>query len=116
MTRIEVTHHDDALIARPSQDIDMANSAALEEELAGSIERGRGQLIVDLGGLRYIDSAGLDMLIRLSERLRQRRSRLAIVLPESSRIARLAEIVDLPAALPVYPTVADAVASGASNS
>jgi anti-anti-sigma factor len=113
MTSFDVVDH--ALIARPSDDIDTANAAALEEELAASLQREPDHLIVDLGDVRFIDSAGIGMLIRLGERLRQRRSRLVVVIPQSSPLVRIAEIVDLPAAVPVYPTVADAVAGSASQ-
>ena len=113
MTTFDVKHMDDALIARPSHDIDTANAAELEKELAASVQPER--LIVDLSEVRYIDSAGIDMLIRLSERLHQRRSGLVLVIPQASPLVRLAEIVDLPAALRVYPSVADAVAGSASE-
>lgn len=109
MTDIELTHLDNAVVARPSHDIDTANANALLAELSAALEPQADHLIIDLGDVRYIDSAGIEMLIRLSERLRQRRFRLSIVIPPASPLVRLAEIVDLPAAVPVFHTPADAV-------
>jgi anti-anti-sigma regulatory factor len=39
------------------------------------------ELIVDLSGTRYLDSAGIDMLFRLAQSLGQRRATLRLVIP-----------------------------------
>lgn len=109
MSQIEVEHADNAVIARPTEDIDTANARAIQDALAGCLDREADHLILDLSAVRYVDSAGLDMLLRLSELLRHRRSELLIVIPRSSPLTRVAEIVDLPGAVPVYPTLADAL-------
>ena len=65
--------------------------------------------MVDLSETRYLDSAGIDMLFRLSERLRERRARLLLVIPQASQLARLARIVGLVRAVPSYETVEHAL-------
>ena len=109
MSRIELEHAENAIIARPTEDIDTANARAVQDALAGCLDRDADRLILDLSAVRYVDSAGLDMLLRLSELLRHRRSELLVVIPRSSPLLRVAEIVDLPGAVPVYPTLDDAL-------
>ena len=109
MSRAEVERRDGVPVVRPREDIDAANAAALREQLADCVDVGIDQLIVDLSGARYIDSAGLDMLFRLAELLRQRRAALVLVITPESNLARLAAIVGLPHAMTVHATVEDAL-------
>lgn len=95
-------------VARPNEDIDAANAGIVHEQLAAALGPDAGCLIVDLSGIRYLDSAGLDMLLRLAERLSHRRATLLLVIPEGSQLTRLAAIVGLPSAVAVHPTLHDA--------
>jgi anti-anti-sigma factor len=72
-------------------------------------------LIIDLSDTRYLDSAGIDMLLRLSDRLEHRRAELILVVPETSQIQRLATIVGLPDAIAIHPTVAQALQEAAKR-
>lgn len=109
MSRADVERHDGVPVVRPREDIDAANAAALREQLADCVDVGTDQLVVDLSTARYIDSAGLDMLFRLAELLRQRRAALVLVITPESNLARLADIVGLPHAMAVYASVEDAL-------
>ena len=81
----------------------------MRAELTESVGSSAENLILDLSDTRYLDSAGIDMLLRLSERLRQRRAKLRLVIPPSSQVLRLAELVALPDAIPVHSTVEEAL-------
>jgi anti-sigma B factor antagonist len=109
MTLVDVERHDGVPVVSPRQDVDAANAAALREQLAECVDAGTDRLIVDLTGTRYIDSAGIDMLFRLGELLRQRRAMLLLVIAPESNLERLAEIVGLTHAMPVLPTVPEAL-------
>jgi anti-anti-sigma factor len=49
----------DDLVVEIKGRIDAVNSSKLEEECQGRIEQGEKALILDLGGVEYISSAGL---------------------------------------------------------
>src|SRR5436305_1798094 len=66
-------------------------------------------LVVDLSDTGYIDSAGIDMLLRLSDRLDHRRARLILVIPETSQLKRLAMVVGLPEVVTIRPSLVDAM-------
>ncbi len=106
---VELEHVDHVPIATPRADIDAANAAAVQEELVAAVAPDVDSLIVDLSNTRYVDSAGIDMLFRLGERLRERRATLRLVIPASSQLSRLSAIVALPRAMPVHDTVDDAL-------
>jgi anti-sigma B factor antagonist len=109
MTHLDVELHDDVPVARPRGDIDAANAAALHDELAACVGPHVDELVLDLSDTRYVDSAGIDTLLRLSERLQQRRAAIVLVIPPDSPLMRLAEIVGLPRAIPVHDSVERAV-------
>lgn len=109
MTGLDVEHRNEVPVARPRGDIDVANATQLREELTACLADSADCLILDLSGTRYVDSAGMDMLFRLNERLRQRRARLLLVIAPDSQLARLASIVALPRAVTIHETVADAL-------
>ena len=108
MSRLQFERVDGVPVARPSEDIDAANALVLRDELATSLQ-GADTLVLDLGATRYVDSAGIDMLFRLNELLRQRRAKLLIVIPQSSQLMRLAQIVALPSAVAIHETVEQAL-------
>lgn len=105
MRTIEVERIDGMPIVRIRQDIDAANATQVRDELTGLLDGGADCIVLDLGQVRYIDSAGIDMLFRLAERLRQRRASLRLVLPADSPLRRLMDIVALPSAIPLHETV-----------
>jgi anti-anti-sigma factor len=109
MIGLEVTRVNDVRVAQPHGDIDAANATRLSDELADCIRDGADSLVIDLTDTAYLDSAGIDMLFRLAARLGERRCQLLVVIPPSSQLTRLAEIVSLPKAMPIHDTVEDAL-------
>jgi anti-anti-sigma factor len=115
MSRIDVERREGVRVARPRGDIDAANASSLREELASLLDPGAETLVVDLGEIRYLDSAGIDMLLRLGALLGERRATLMVVIPPQSQLTRLAAIVGLPDAMPVHDTVEAAVTANAAR-
>ena len=110
MTRLEVERIDGVPVAHLREDVDSANFAAIERRLAESVGPDALSLIVDLSAVRYVDSAGVDMLLRLGDRLDQRRNKLILVIPEASPLTRLIKIVGLPEAIAIHPSLDGALA------
>ncbi|HEX5223875.1 MAG TPA: STAS domain-containing protein [Solirubrobacteraceae bacterium] len=109
MSVLAMQRVDGVAVAVPKQDVDSAVVAAMREELAAGVGPGGGGLVLDLSGTRYVDSAGLDMIFRLGDRLATRRSALVLVIPDGSQLERLAAIVALPQAVTVKGTLDDAL-------
>ncbi|HEV3047550.1 MAG TPA: STAS domain-containing protein [Solirubrobacteraceae bacterium] len=105
---VTIERVDGVPVARVNKDIDAASAGAVREQLGEALGPDTHSLIVDLSETRYVDSGGLDMLLRLSDRLKHRRAMLILVIPEASQLNRLAAIVGLPQAMPVRPTLAAA--------
>jgi anti-anti-sigma factor len=115
MIGIDVERRHDLSVAKPRGDIDVANASQLREELANCLTPDADILVLDLSATAYVDSAGLDMLFRLNERLRQRRARLLLVIPPGSPLARLVEFVALDRAVAIHGSVEAALEAGADG-
>ena len=57
-------------------ELDLASSNTLQEELRRAEESGATTIVVDLSGLRFIDSSGIMILLRAAERSRDNGDRL----------------------------------------
>jgi anti-sigma B factor antagonist len=112
---LDVERRNEVPVARSRGDIDVANALQLREELAACLAPDGHVLVLDLTDTSYVDSAGLDMLFRLSELLRQRRARLLLVIAPDSQLARLAKIVALENAVRIHATVEDALEDGRTS-
>jgi anti-anti-sigma factor len=102
-------------IARVNEDIDAASAAAIQRQLADALGPDVLGFVIDLSETRYVDSAGIDMLLRLGDRLEHRRCKLALVIPDASQLNRLAKIVGLPEAIAIHPDLPGALKEVAST-
>lgn len=94
--RVVVDTFPDAVVVRPSGDIDLANAHTLRAEMLGAVrEHDGGCLIADLGAVTYIDSAGIEMLFRLFGDLEDMGRELITVAPPGSRAERLLSLAAL---------------------
>jgi anti-sigma B factor antagonist len=109
-----IEHIDGVPIARVRDDIDAATVGDIQTQLDGTLGPEAFSLIIDLSRTTYIDSAGIDMLLRLGERLTQRRATLMLVVPPESQLIRLLRLVGLDRAIPVHPTVPEAQRAAAA--
>jgi anti-sigma B factor antagonist len=111
MIRLDIEQIDGVPIAYLKEDLDAANASTVERRLAETIGPDALSLVVDLSHVRYVDSAGIDMLLRLSDRLDRRRSKLILIIPASSQLNRLVTIVGLPEAIATHSSLDEALAA-----
>lgn len=115
MSPLNIERVDGVPIAHVDEDIDAANAAIIQRRLAEGLGPDASSLIIDLSDTRYLDSAGIDMLLRLSDRLDHRRAKLILVIPEDSQLKRLATIVGLHEAIAIHPSLPDALQDAAKR-
>lgn len=110
LARVAVTEHGSAVVARLAGEVDLSNAETVEAE----VTRGLGSapaLALDLGGLHYLDSAGLALLSRLATRMPGTGGSLRLVVPPDAVVRRALLISGLPAAVPVDETLEAALAA-----
>lgn len=85
--------HDQAVVAI-SGELDMSTAPELSRSLAGVLEQHPRDLTLDLGGVGFIDSTGLTVLVRTSKQLQAHHGALHLVSP-TPPVRRVLEIVGL---------------------
>ena len=75
---IGLERQDGALIAKPEGRIDGINASDFEKALRDAIDEEGGSLVVDLGGLTYISSAGLRAILLIAKLLAQRSAKFGL--------------------------------------
>lgn len=115
MSPLDVEQIEGVPIVHVNEDIDAANAATVQQQLADALGPDALSLVVDLSETRYVDSAGIDMLLRLSDRLDRRRARLALVIPDTSQLKRLVAIVGMPEAIAIHGGLPEALGGVAKS-
>ena len=98
-------------IARLPADVDASNADTVNAEIMANTGNHSPALVIDLTRTRYLDSAGIDMLFRLHERLLTRRQRLLLVLTDDAPLMRVLRIVAVHDVMPVHATLDAALRS-----
>ena len=91
-------------------EIDLSNVDALGESIMRGVSNLATGLVLDLSGVRYLDSAGLRLLFTVNRRLEDRQQSLRLVVPPTALISRVLVLSGVAASVRVFPSVADAVA------
>lgn len=107
-----------AVIARVTGEIDMSNAGWLLESITDFTPNTSLGVVLDLSDVDYVDSAGIHMLYRLGESLRNRGQSLRVVIPPRSTAAdalRLAGVERYVDAVDEVDQGLEALATGASG-
>ena len=109
LARIDDEWHDEIPVARLQGEIDASNVKEMGDRLRGLLSNRSVALVIDLSATTYLDSAGINLLFALGEELRGRQQRLALVVGDGSPISRMISLTGLDQALPVRPSLPDAL-------
>jgi anti-anti-sigma factor len=90
--RVEVSAEDRSMRISLSGEIDLANAAAVEDEIREAMSNQPAIVSVDLTDLTYMDSAGVRILFTLASRLQALRITLELIVPLGSPTRRLIEL------------------------
>lgn len=108
---VQVELRDGIVIARIDGEIDMSNANPLGKSLTGYLTNDTLGLVIDMAGVRYVDSAGIQVVYELSERLTSRGQGLRLVVPPDSLVAKTLELVNASDAIGVVDSADDAMAA-----
>lgn len=82
----QLSTHGDAVVARLEGEIDLANAEEVGGALADAASNEAVALVLDLSAVDYFDSAGIQLIYQLREKLRTRNQALALVIPSTSAV------------------------------
>ena len=96
------------MVVRVDGDVDVANTLGLRDMLAEAMDDGRASVLLDLGGVDFIDSAGVGLLVSAHRRA-QAASGVFAVAAVSPTVARVLQLTRTDRVLRVLPSVEEAL-------
>jgi anti-sigma B factor antagonist len=110
LAQLTVEQRNDVTVARLSGEIDISNAADLAATLLASVPNSSHGLVLDLAELRYLDSAGVNLLFNLTRLLDRRQQRHCIASPGGA-VREVLEMTATHAVTPLVGSVDDGVAA-----
>jgi anti-anti-sigma factor len=102
------------VVASLDGEIDMSNAAEIGETLSRAVFNEALGLVIDLREVDYLDSAAIQVIFELHERLEIRGQRIRLVIAPDSPIAETLRVADVPAAVGAAETPKAALQSMAA--
>ncbi|WP_030606851.1 STAS domain-containing protein [Streptomyces sclerotialus] len=106
---VEVRSSDTAVVTVGGE-LDLDSATLLHHHLVNQLHHGRRHLVLNLAALDFMDSMGLNVLLRATREARQVSGNLYVA-AVTPAVNRLLELTGLSATSPVYATVDDALAA-----
>ncbi len=102
---VSIERRDRWMVASLTGEVDMTNAYSVGEALTSPVPNDTDGLVIDLSGLRYLDSAGVELVFDLASRLGNRRQQLRLALPPDSPLRRLLALTGVEAVAPLHESV-----------
>jgi anti-sigma B factor antagonist len=106
---LDLMRQGDVVLARVTGPLDVSNAEDLRRTIAAQLDGSAPGLVVDLSEVTYLDSSGIELLFDLGRRLRTRRQRLGLVVPDPSPVRRVVDLANLASVALVCETLDAAV-------
>jgi len=90
--------------------VDSTNASELGTAMDRAADEGRNHIVLDLGGVEYMSSAGLREMVRVLKRVKRSGGDLRIANP-SERVREVLELAGLDTIFEIYSTQVEAVGS-----
>ena len=98
---VQARDHAGVRLVRVDGEIDLSNAREMLDRISSQVPSDAWQVVVDLGGLTFLDSSGVAMLFRLGERMRRNRQELRLLVPEAAPIRRVMELTAVGRVIPI---------------
>ena len=114
-TGLDIVNHevDGILVLTVTGEIDMDNAPALCDAIIAGIDQRHGEpCILDLTSVTFLGSAGLTALVQATNRARERREPLRIVVDSNRPVIRPIQVTGLDDVLSLYHSIEEATRTG----
>ena len=117
MSRCEVFAEQlgDLTVVALDGELTLANAGDVGRQLEATFRPQTLAVVLDLGRLSFLDSAGIHLLFRVNRLIGSRAGRLHLVIPSEAPVHRIIRIVDPGGFIPLHGTRAEALAACAAT-
>ena len=108
---LELETRGELLVARLGGEVDISHVPVMRDRVFRALDNQRDGLLIDLSEATYIDSAVVNLLFELADRLGTHQLRLAVVVPEGGLVDRVLGIVNLASVADLHRDFHEALAA-----
>jgi anti-sigma B factor antagonist len=108
--RFPATWSGQTAVITAAGEIDIINAESLRDAFLSAFNAGATALVADLTAVTFLDSAGVTALVRAARRASASDAVLRVAVT-SPAVLRVLDLVGIDQLVPVYPSVAEALAS-----
>jgi anti-anti-sigma factor len=101
LANLEIDEGTEVRVVRIQGEIDISNAHEISAVVETAMPNGAETLLIDLTGTTFLDSAGVQLLFQLAQRLRTRRQQLKLIVPEDAPIRAVLELTGLQRIVPM---------------
>lgn len=114
LATIAFDSRDATIVASITGEIDPSNAREVGRELTDAVPNDVLAVVLDLSGVTFLDSSGVQMLFELAERLTGRQQRLSVVVPPECPARRVLDMVAFAGTAPVLDSRKELETNGCS--
>lgn len=97
---LEVEQVSGVTVVRFPHEVDVVNAAAIRERVLRLLNSGVTEMLLDLTGTRFLDSAGIHIIVRAHGRSTALRIPLSVAIPEQGNVRRVFDLAALSRLVP----------------
>jgi anti-sigma B factor antagonist len=101
----------DVVVASVRGEIDMSNAGDIGEAIGRKLSNEEHAFVFDLTACEYVDSAGIQLIYELQEKLRNRGQDIRVVIAPGALIGEALRLTDIPRVVGAADTVEAALTS-----
>ncbi|MHA6765641.1 STAS domain-containing protein [Streptacidiphilus sp. PAMC 29251] len=103
-------HGEDRAVVAVSGELDADTAAVLRHQLAALVVQGRRYIVLDLAQVPFMDSSGLNSVLRARSEMARHEGRLLLAAPATA-VRRLLDLTGISLTSPLYDTTDLALAT-----
>ena len=107
---VQFDSHECAVVARITGEVDLSNAGEIRTALIDAVRNDSLALVLELGDVDHLDSAGIQLIYRLREDLRARGQALGLVIPRRSAAHDALRLAGVSRHIQLVETIDEAIA------
>lgn len=112
--KVSSRSHGDHTVVTAGGEIDLYTAPRLQAEFTSALREGPSRIVVDLSGVEFCDSTGMNVLLAALKRARERGGSLELAGPRPA-VRKILQVTGLDTVFSVHDTVLDAAGDSARS-
>jgi stage II sporulation protein AA (anti-sigma F factor antagonist) len=103
---------EDAVLLTVGGDLDAVTAAELQQHLARQLGQGRRHVLLDIAGVPFMDSSGMNIILRVYQEVRDAAGGVYVISPTPA-VRRILDLTGVSLTVPILESVDEALSASA---